>query len=172
MYSVKFLTHFYYPISWEKWPLSIYIYTPFANVTFDSWLILSFTSKGRESKRWSSTTRQFLRRRRHWPSWAGRRSRQFPLSSSCVSCTSWLIFSGKTEIQLCPRHNVLSLVHLNSCLGTTSTLLPVMAKCWRFCMNPTSSGITTIELWLTSRYLSFRRLNRGVGRDSSLLCER
>ena len=145
---------------------------PFVKDALDSWLMLSLTSMGSESKRWSSTIRQLLRRRQHWPSWAGRRSRQFPFSSRCASCDSWPIFSGMKEIQLWPRHNVLSLVHLNSCLGTTSTLLPVMAKCWRFCRKPTSSGITTMELWLTSRYLSFRRVNNEEGRDSSLLCER
>lgn len=145
---------------------------PFGKETLDSWLMLSLTSMGSESKRWSSTIRQLRRRRPHWLSWAGRRSRQFPFSSRCVSCESWLIFSGMVEIQLWPRHKVRSLVHLNSCLGTTSTLLPVMAKCWRFCRKPTSSGITAIELWLTSRYLNLRRVNNDAGRDSSLLCER
>lgn len=145
---------------------------PFGKETLDSWLMLSLTSMGSESKRWSSTIRQLLRRRLHWPSWAGRRSRQFPFSSRCVSWESWPIFSGMEVTQLWLRHKVLSLVHLNSCLGTTSTLLPVMAKCWRFCRKPTSSGITAIELWLTSRYLNLRRVNNDEGIDSSLLWER
>lgn len=145
---------------------------PLAKETLVSWLMLSFTSIGSESKRWSSTIRQLLRRREHWPSWAGRRSRQFPFNSRCVSWESWPIFSGTEEIQLWPRHKVLSLVHLNSCLGSASTLFPVMAKYRRFWRKPTSGGITPIELWLTSRCRNLRSVNNGEGNDSSLLCER
>ncbi len=69
---------------------------------------------------------------------------------------------------LWPTHKTFSFEHLNNWLGRTSTLFPVIAKCWRFWRYPTSTGILEMQLWLRSMYLSLGRWNKAGGRVSSL----